>query len=241
MILLNKNFNNSKNLYIFVHGAYDNLWTWRYLVDDLQNKKDSICILVNLPGYFIEQQSEKNIYDYVKKIYLFIQDINGYFEKIYLVGFSIGGIFSGLLCKELSQRYEVKLFLISIPIEFNPYLINLRIRIDSILNYVSNCFPRKWFPLNLRGKFKSSYSKYTYLRMASSQLDDLVDIFSFAKQVIILCGRLDPIAGSISQQLKLSYDLQNKGINSKFYDLGYTSHFPLLINRSKLVDFLCEE
>jgi predicted esterase len=239
MIILSKNsnFSSSKRLYIFVHGAYDNFWRWKYIVDDLLDKNNSLCILVSLPGYFMEEDFEK----YIDNIGNFINNFNGCFEQIYLVGFSIGGILSGLLCKELSKIYDVILILVSIPIELNKHLIDFRLKIDSIFNHVLNPVPRAWIPINLRGKLKSNYSRYDYLSIASQKLETMVNLFSTAKKVIIICGRLDPIAGSITKQKKLSYSLTKLGVDSKFYDLGYTGHFPLLLKRLKLVALLCNE
>ena len=213
---------NSKELYIFLHGAFDTPWVWSHIIDEMRECTSSDFVLFYLDDIDCIQEVIESVSKEV---------------KIKLVGFSLGGVAALKLCEELAYKKNIELFLISYPLLPNKNLVKGRLILSKALNSIVSNFNRRLFPLFLRGKLYTGRSVHLLSYVGDNDYK-LIYNASGCIRVNIYSARLDFVSGSIAKQKQFLEKFIDAGINATFVDGGYSSHFAYLINRKKLVNWL---
>lgn len=214
---------NSNVAYVFLHGAFDTQWSWSYIVDELNSREPHVCLLYSLDEY---ENIPESIVKYVPKNY-----------TIRLVGFSLGSLVALLLADNISKNHKVELFLVSTPFVGSRLFINSRIYMAKALNRVFFNIKRSYIPLFLRGKLIENKS-IELLGLVRSNYDKLISCAENCIHVNVCSGYFDAISGGVKKQKVFSLSFENIGIPSTFHSTGFTSHFPHLIARERLINIL---
>lgn len=223
MIYIPKKNNTEHIVYVFLHGAFCSPWSWSYIVDELCDKKGYMCVLFYLKDH---EKIANIISEFIPSTY-----------TIRLVGFSLGSLVALSINKIILKTHKTELFLISTPIMSSLTLVRFRIQIARFLNCIFCKINRRFFPLFLRGKLKTDESIFL-LNLIQLDYRELVQGAKGSIQVNIYSGKLDYISGSIKTQQKLSELFCKHGVKSTFTCAGFTGHFPYLVNRKNLVEWL---
>jgi hypothetical protein len=224
MIYIPSNKNNKEQIvYIFLHGAFCNPWSWSYIADELHDKGGYMCILYYLKDY---EEIVNTISTLIPNTY-----------TIRLVGFSIGSLLALSLSKKLLNTHKVELFLISTPLMNSLILVKVRIKLAKFLNIIFFNVDRRFIPLFLRGKFKIDESIFL-LDLIQLDYQELISSVKGCLQVNVYSGKFDFISGNIKKQKEFCKLFSEYGIKSTFISAGITGHFPYLINRKAMVDWL---
>lgn len=227
------------NVIYFIHGAYQSPALWNSIIEDISLIKNGPkCVPLPIPGYYI-QPSDDSISSIIDDALSRINNHSNNTTNITIVGHSLGSFFTCLLLEKIENK-KITLFFSSIPLYTPNIVVQSRLLIEKFVYNIAKNLSTKYIPLILRPKILTDYCRNNILtKILTTNLSEKIsENGNKISHVYIACGKFDILSGGIKRQRKLTAKIQSLGVKSSFYDLGFTGHYPHVLNKDGYTKWL---
>jgi len=225
-----------KQLYVFIHGAYQSPWMWIPIIDEMAHRIGEInYLLISLPGYTDNDSLNNSLSKSIEKIKTVVET-----KELVIVGHSLGASYACILVSLLQIDNNIRLYLSCMPIAIPTVYITLRLFFEKILRRSFIYIPIQYIPVFFRSKIITNYSENNILMILlkhSNYIDFLLKSKNL-KKIYLGSSHMDFIVGSIKHQYNLVEELNKNSMVTSFTSFGIMGHYPYRLNRKKYIDWL---